>query len=230
MQVRVRVHFQLQVPVVFMNITIHMIMIIVTFIKSTTTINHILQCYSTHHILILIVMDGDVKIGYPTCTTEGSLTNFQSRQNNSHLSSDVHLYNYCYQLGRFAESNTVAGVILLMIVINSIMTGIGIYYFVSQNEPVGLIFDRIDMVFLIIFTVELCLHLFHFGFQSVRNPWVMFDLSLILIPWIFSLGNIKTIHALCILKLVSKVEILKVVITSIATVLPKMGSAAFLLG
>jgi hypothetical protein len=133
-------------------------------------------------------------------------------------------------VGRIIESKEVEGIIMLMIIINAIMMGLNTFDFISKNERVDSIFQTTDTVLLIIFTVELSLHLFHLGFRFFQSSWVMFDFILIVCSWAFSSGSLKAVRALRILRVVSRVKMMKMVIASIINVIPKMSSVGLLLG
>ena len=117
-----------------------------------------------------------------------------------------------------------------MIIINAIMMGIDTYDFESKNDQA---FDIVDNIFLILFTIELSLHLFHLGPGFVKNPfkepWVLFDFVLITLSWCFSDGSVKAARALRILRVLPRVEALRVVIDSISHVVPKLASVGLLL-
>jgi hypothetical protein len=189
--------------------------------------NHSLAFHSTHSQEYDINSDGGVEIN-SSFVREGSVP-FPGKDRSFLRRGGAFLGKYRDPVGRFVESRTVELIVQLMIIINAIMIGLSTFDFISQNEPVSFVFDRIDLAFLIIFTVELSLHLFHLGARSFRNSWVMFDLVLIVSSWALVEKSLKAIRAVRILRLVSKVKMLKMVIASIVTVLPKMATVALLL-
>lgn len=120
-------------------------------------------------------------------------------------------------------------IILAMIVINSIMMGISTYDVISENDALKTAFETTDKVFLIIFTVELVLNLFHLGMKSINDRWFMFDLIIIVLSWSPLDGPLQAIRAFRTLRLVSRIEMFKDVIEKIGCVVPKMGSVGLLL-
>jgi voltage-gated sodium channel len=62
-----------------------------------------------------------------------------------------------------------------------------------------------------------------------QNGWITFDLILVVVSWIFNTGTFKALRALRILRVLPRVEAFKHVITSVVTVLPKMGTVALLM-
>lgn len=139
------------------------------------------------------------------------------------------LATYRHKVGSFVNNKAVEGVILTMIMINAIMMGLNTYDFISQNQAVDDAFEVTDNIFLILFTIESGLHLFHLGINFFKDAWVFFDFILIVLSWSFSSGSVKAVRALRILRILPRVECLKVVINSIIAVMPKLGAVGMLL-
>ncbi len=133
------------------------------------------------------------------------------------------------KVGRVMESEIVEGIILTIIMINAITMGLSTFDFVSNNEEIKQIFSITDTVFTIIFTVESALRLFYMGCRFFKDGWVVFDFILVAISWIPASGGVKALRTLRILRVLTKVQMLKEVISSIIVVLPKMGAVALLL-
>ena len=133
-------------------------------------------------------------------------------------------------VGEFINSNKVEGIIFAMIMINSIMIGLSTFDFVSKNPEVNNAFDIVDTTFLVIFTFELSLHIYHKGLNFLKDGWVLLDFVLVLASWVFNAAEtIKVIRALRILRVLARVENLKQVITSVVAVLPKLGAVSLLM-
>ena len=116
-------------------------------------------------------------------------------------------------------------VILALIVVNAAMMGIGTYDFVEDNESLSNSFDVADNVFLIIFTVELCLNFVHLGFNLFRDGWLVFDFITIVLSW--SSDQLQVIRAFRVfraLRLITKIEVLKKLVMALLNVLPRMGA------
>lgn len=84
---------------------------------------------------------------------------------------------------KMVNNENVEKFIMYLIVLNAIMMGIGTYDFVTENQEVSDIFDIIDMVFLIIFTVELGLQFIYQGLYIFKNGWLAFDFLIIVLSW-----------------------------------------------
>ena len=149
--------------------------------------------------------------------------------------------------------NAMDPVILVLIIVNAIQMGLATFDFVSNNEKVDSIFELVDQIFLIIFTVEVILNFIHhyrFDRLLIQNkrfkfapkseeeeelrkenfPWLVFDSLVIIFSWAFaSFSIIRAFRILRVLRLINKVEQLKSVVAALIGVLPKMGVVAFLL-
>ena len=98
------------------------------------------------------------------------------------------------KLGQFLD--IIDPFILVLIIVNAIQMGLATFDFVSNNEKVDSIFELVDQIFLIIFTVEVCLNFLHhnrfdritldpLGFapkseqeeflRKENFPWLVFD-------------------------------------------------------
>jgi hypothetical protein len=115
-----------------------------------------------------------------------------------------------FNCGMLINNTNVQFVIILMISINAIMMGIGTYDFVKRDEHLNNVFETIDLVFLIIFTVELFLQFIYHGWRLLLDGWLVFDLAIILTSWSFS--SVQIIRAFRIfraLRLVTRIKIMK---------------------
>ncbi|GFH47755.1 bacterial type voltage activated sodium channel [Chaetoceros tenuissimus] len=153
------------------------------------------------------------------------------------------------KLGKFLD--IIDPFILVLIIVNAIQMGLATFDFVSENEKVDSIFEKVDQIFLIIFTVEVCLNFWHhnrfdritmspLGFapkseqeeflRKENFPWLVFDALVVIFSWAFaSLSIIRAFRILRVLRVINKVEQLKSVVGALIGVLPKMGVVAFLL-
>ena len=143
--------------------------------------------------------------------------------------------------------------VVVLIIINAIMMGIGTFDFVTENKQVEDIFERIDMAFLIVFTIELALNLIdHFnldrlevnssGFrvkfdspliqqldkieQKRRQGWVLFDAFIVLTSWAFSdLSVFRGFRILRALRLITKFTMFRNLVRSLINVSTKVRQA-----
>jgi hypothetical protein len=144
-------------------------------------------------------------------------------------------------------------IVIALIILNAIMMGIGTFDFVDDNPKLRGIFDYIDNIFLIIFTVEIVLSSTHYlrldsitysegslGFlpmhaqeaaqRKANLPWIIFDALVVILSWSFrKLSVIRAFRILRALRLIARVESMKRVVKGLLSVGPKMSMVAFLL-
>ncbi len=136
-------------------------------------------------------------------------------------------------LGRFLDF--IEPFIVFLIVANAAMMGIGTFDFVTKDKEMEAIFEQVDEIFLIIFTVEVSFASIHYlrldrikkisgkgiEFQPMARaeqkerrmnlPWILFDATVVILSWSFNhLSIIRSFRILRALRLVSKVESMKV--------------------
>lgn len=119
--------------------------------------------------------------------------------------------------------------IVVMIIANAIMMGIGTFNFVTDSESVSNAFEIVDEVFLVMFTIELVLQFIHLGLKLFLDGWLVFDFVIIVVSWSStSLQIIRTFRIFRALRLVTRVKVMKNLILAIVSVMPKL-AAIFLL-
>lgn len=115
-----------------------------------------------------------------------------------------------YACGNFVNHNKVQLFIVTLIAINALMMGIATFDFVRENPDVSSVFETVDLVFLIIFTVELGLQFVYYGWRLLLDGWLLFDLIVIITSWSFS--SVQIIRAFRIfraLRLITRVKVMK---------------------
>jgi hypothetical protein len=115
-----------------------------------------------------------------------------------------------FNCGMLVNNGRVQFFIIVLICINAIMMGIGTYSFVKDNEHLDNIFEMVDLVFLIIFSVELGLQTLYHGWRLILDGWLVFDMIIIITSWTFS--SVQIIRAFRIfraLRLVTRIKVMK---------------------
>jgi hypothetical protein len=115
-----------------------------------------------------------------------------------------------YNCGMLVNNGHVQLFIILLIAINGIMMGVATFDFVSDNQDIADAFETVDLIFLIIFTVELGLQFIYHGWRLLLDGWLIFDLVIIITSWSFS--SVQIIRAFRIfraLRLVTRIKIMK---------------------
>lgn len=132
--------------------------------------------------------------------------------------------------GSVVNSEKCQMTIISLIVINSIMMGLGTFDFVTENPDVERAFQTMDKVFLIIFTVEITLQFIYRGFGLFCDGWLVFDLVIIIFSWSFdSLQIVRAFRIFRALRLVARIAPLRKLILALFAVLPRMTAITLLL-
>eukprot|EP00531_Pseudo-nitzschia_arenysensis_P018550 CAMPEP_0116126604 /NCGR_PEP_ID=MMETSP0329-20121206/6417_1 /TAXON_ID=697910 /ORGANISM="Pseudo-nitzschia arenysensis, Strain B593" /LENGTH=593 /DNA_ID=CAMNT_0003620691 /DNA_START=264 /DNA_END=2041 /DNA_ORIENTATION=- len=131
--------------------------------------------------------------------------------------------------GMVVNNERVQYSIVACIFINAAMMGIATYGYVQDNPLAYDVFQMADLVFLIIFTIELLFQAIFNGPKLLLDGWLVFDLIVIIPSW-WSVGsndmaNVQVIRAFRIFRafrLVTRVKIMKDLIIAILSVMPRM--------
>ena len=165
----------------------------------------------------------------------------------SHFNSiDENLYKT--KLAKFMDK--VEPFVLTLIIVNAIMMGIGTFDFVTENDQVEDVFEKIDMTFLIVFTIELFFNLIvyfnldrleispagiRYKFTSPlarqlnaqerksKQDWLAFDAFIVFTSWAFSdLSVFRGFRILRALRLVTRLQMFRKIIQSLMYVSKKV--------
>lgn len=125
--------------------------------------------------------------------------------------------------GACVNNERVQNFILLLIIINAIMMGLGTFGFVTKDPEVTAAFELTDMVFLIVFTVELSFHFAYRGFSLFTDGWLVFDFVIIVMSWsLATLRIVRTFRIFRALRLVTRVAILRNLVHALFSVGPRI--------
>lgn len=132
--------------------------------------------------------------------------------------------------GRIVNDSRVQGVIVALIAINAIMMGIATFDFVTEDPEVENIFETIDLMFLIIFTVELCMQIIYHGYKLFLDGWLVFDFVIIIFSWAFSsMQIIRAFRIFRALRLITRIKVMKNLVMALFSVMPRMAAIGLLL-
>jgi len=121
-------------------------------------------------------------------------------------------------------------VIILMIVVNAIMMGIGTFDFVTQNPQLNFAFNATDKAFLVVFTIEIAMQFAYRGRSIVLDGWLLFDLIIVLMSWSTeSLQVFRTFRIFRAFRLVTRLTVLRNLVLALFAVAPSMTAIIFLL-
>ncbi len=128
-------------------------------------------------------------------------------------------------LHNIVESRGFNLAITVVIVVNAVTLGLETWP--RAMEVAGPLLLTIDTAALWVFTVELGLKLWVYRRRFFGNAWNLFDLAVVTIAWIPSVGPLSVLRALRImrvLRLVSVVPQMRTVVGALFRALPGMGS------
>mmetsp|Transcript_4081 Transcript_4081/g.5524 ORF Transcript_4081/g.5524 Transcript_4081/m.5524 type:complete len:359 (-) Transcript_4081:485-1561(-) len=146
------------------------------------------------------------------------------RRVNKHISR---FRKYC---GDLVNHPYVEKVIILFIVVNSIMMGIATFDFVTENPQTESDFEKVDKVFLIIFTIESAMQFIYLGFALFKNGWLVFDFVIVVMSWGFeSLQIIRAFRVFRALRLITRIDTLRKLVSALFSVLPRLSAITALL-
>ena len=132
--------------------------------------------------------------------------------------------------GRIVNDDRVQLLIVIMISVNAIMMGLATFDFVSQNPAVDAAFEKTDQAFLIIFTIELGMQFIYHGFRLFLDGWLVFDFIIILLSWAFASAQIiRAFRIFRALRLITRVEVMRNLVTALFSVMPRMAAIGLLL-
>ncbi|KAL3942326.1 MAG: hypothetical protein SGBAC_003460 [Bacillariaceae sp.] len=135
-----------------------------------------------------------------------------------------------FNVGMLVNNSRIQVLIVVLIVANAIMMGIGTYDMVKKNPKVDATFEMVDQVFLIIFTVELCLQFIYLGWRLPFDGWLLFDLIIIVTSWSFaSVQIIRAFRIFRALRLVTRIKIMKNLLLALFGVMPRMAAIGLML-
>ena len=121
--------------------------------------------------------------------------------------------------------------ITALIVLNAIT--LGLETFPAVMERFGPLLLTLDRIFLAIFTVEIAARLWVHRGAFFRDPWNVFDFTIVAIALLPATGPftvLRALRVLRVLRLISTVKSLKRVVGALVEALPGMGSIIVLMG
>lgn len=135
-------------------------------------------------------------------------------------------------LFNFVNNPTFDRFILGLIILNAIILGMETSDAIMQS-PIGPVLLVLDQTILAIFVIEVGMRLITDFKGFWRNPWRIFDLTIVtisLIPTTGALSAMRAFRVLRVLRLITQVRAMRRVVTGLLSALPGMGSIVLLLG
>jgi len=128
-----------------------------------------------------------------------------------------------YMSDRVVNDPNTQNLLLALIIINSIMIGVGTFDFVENSEQIALIFESIDFLFLVVFSIELLLHFTYLGFGIFSEAWLVFDFIVIAISWLcVTMTVVRAMRVLRVLRLITHMKVMKQLLSAMMKAVPKL--------
>jgi Ion transport protein len=144
------------------------------------------------------------------------------------LHQSVHgIRSFC---GRIVEDHRVQTGIIALVLINSVLAGLGTFDFVTDDRNVEQAFKLADQVFLVVFTVEIGLQAVYRCFSLFLDPFLVFDVVIILVSWsVEGLTVARAFRVFRALRLLTRLESLRQIMIALGDVMPRLYTIAMLL-
>lgn len=121
-------------------------------------------------------------------------------------------------------------VIIALIVINAVMMGIATFDFVTNNPNVDEAFEKTDLAFLIIFSIELGMQFVFRGYTLFMDGWLVFDFIIIVLSWSFAkLQIIRAFRIFRALRIITRIETMRNLVAALFNIMPRLGAITALL-
>eukprot|EP00970_Alexandrium_tamarense_P013114 scaffold3253_cov180-Alexandrium_tamarense.AAC.1 len=133
-------------------------------------------------------------------------------------------------VGRVVNNDRVQNILLLLIVINAIMMGVATFPFVKYNPDLSARFELVDLIFLILFTVESGLQLMYHGWRLFKDGFLVFDLAIVVMSWALDGAQVaRAFRIFRALRLITRIDTMRNLVLALFSVVPKMTAIGMLL-
>lgn len=135
-----------------------------------------------------------------------------------------------YECGRIINNQTTECFIVIVIVFNSIMLGIGTFNFVANNPPLQRAFWIIDFICLCLFTIEIGMQVIFRQWQMLNDYLLVFDFIVIAMSWMIeSLDIGRALRIIRASRLVVRTHGLRNLVEALIKCLPNIFAVGLLL-
>jgi len=109
------------------------------------------------------------------------------------------------------------------------MIGVATFPVIKQNPDLQSIFETVDLIVLVIFTIESIVHFIFNGFRRFfKDGWLVFDLIIVAISWVaviiawvsVEISALQALRVFRALRFVTQVSILRNVIVALFSIVP----------
>lgn len=151
-------------------------------------------------------------------TTAGGITGDHDHSNAEGMSW-IRIRHKC---GEIVDDERSQLFILLLIAVNSLMIGMATFPAIKENEMVSRIFEIVDLIVLIIFTVESTIQFIYNGPRRFwKDGWLVFDLVIVIISWIsVKHATLKPFRVFRAFRFITQLAILRNVVVALFSIVP----------
>lgn len=146
---------------------------------------------------------------------------------NQQLFTQLPFSKFRLQVGKFLDRSSYQLFMIAIITINAILLGIATFNFVDDVPSLRKAFEIVDTLFLVVYTIELCLTFLHLGIKKAFcDAWVDFDFVIITLSWLIYQSRhvqiLRSFRILRCLKVIPRIDSLKQVIHAFVRIIPKL--------
>lgn len=138
--------------------------------------------------------------------------------------------NFQSRLKLLIENSRFQNFILILIVVNAILLGLETYPELMESAGTAIIF--LDRSILMIFVIEISIRIFVYRLNFWRDPWSLFDFSVVmiaLIPAAGALSVLRALRVLRVLRLMTMMPAMRRVVGALVNAVPGLGSIGLML-
>lgn len=124
--------------------------------------------------------------------------------------------------GEFIDDERTQLFILILIAVNSVMYGVATFPAVKNNPDIQRDFEIVDLIVLIIFTIESVMQfVFNGPRRFLKDGWLVFDLVIVVISWVsVEIDELKALRVFRAFRFVTRVSILRNVVVALFSIVP----------
>jgi voltage-gated sodium channel len=146
------------------------------------------------------------------------------------LQNDSKINRIRYHCGRIINNDLIQQFIILVIIFNSIMLGLGTFNFVSNNPVLHRAFGTMDFICLCLFTVEITMQMIYRKWHFLRDPWLAFDLIVVAMSWVSESMEIgRAFRIIRASRIIVRTHGLRVLVAALISCIPKIFAVGMLL-
>lgn len=148
--------------------------------------------------------------------------NNNNGQEGDGMSQHEEISTFRRKCGEIVDAESTQLFILLLIAMNSTMIGIATFPVVKENPTIANTFEIVDLIVLIIFTIEsIVQYIFNGTRRFFKDGWLVFDLIIVIISWIsVEVDDLSPFRVFRALRFVTRVSILRNVVVALFSIVP----------